>query len=290
MHKKQKVLTAILIAIGGIVGIGLGMMCYRQYNAEKLEPMSVTLLKVGKADAIVLIEKDKTMVIDAGEEEDGEELVEFLKNQGVSLVDTLIITHFDRDHVGGADTLVEELEIGQVIVPDYTGNSTEYLDFTDALQQKGIVPLQLTQSMSFALGEAVVFVEPPVSYESQDSSLEVDNNFSLITRVTHGKNTFLFMGDAEKKRIREWASSSTAAPCDFIKMPHHGVYNTALQLLINTTKPQYAAICSSNKHPADAETVNLLKQFGVQTFETKDGDVVVISDGNHLETQQCLDS
>ena len=69
--------------------------------------LKIVLLKVGKADAIIAQANGKAIVIDAGEEEDGEEIVTYLKNQGLSRIEALIITHYDRDHVGGADTLVE---------------------------------------------------------------------------------------------------------------------------------------------------------------------------------------
>lgn len=249
-------------------------------------PLKATLLKVGKADAIVVQTGEKTLVIDTGEEEDGEELTAFLSDQGISCVDTLIITHFDRDHVGGADTLVESMEIGRVLTPAYEGSGTEYADFMTALEQKGIVPEQLTRSTEFTLGEAVVLVEPPASYEAAEGARESDNNFSLITTITHGENRLLFTGDAEKQRIREWLSGKTVAACSFLKAPHHGVYNTALEELIGAVEPQYAVICSSEKNPADAQTLELLKQNGVQTYQTKDGSVTVISDGNRLELHQ----
>ena len=53
-------------------------------------------------------------------------------------MDVLVITHFDKDHVGGADTLVEGMEIGEVLLPDYEGIHTEYLDFMHALEKKRI--------------------------------------------------------------------------------------------------------------------------------------------------------
>ncbi|MEG2118908.1 MAG: MBL fold metallo-hydrolase, partial [Pseudoflavonifractor sp.] len=191
---------------------------------QHILPMQVSLLRVGKADAIVLQAGEETLVIDAGEEEDGEELVTFLTNQGIQRVDTLIITHFDRDHVGGADTVVEELEIGQVFLPAYEGSSTEYLDFMEALKEKSILPKNLTEPVEFTFGDASVLVEPPLSYEVPGKLAEIDNNFSLITTVVHGEKRFIFAGDAEKQRIRHWLEEGTVAPCDFLKMPHHGVY------------------------------------------------------------------
>lgn len=273
------VIICMALALGGTV---------RPFG-RRIEPLKVTILKIGKADAIVLQTGKKTMVIDAGEEEDGEEVADLLIKQGLSRIDVLVITHFDKDHVGGADTLVEMMEIGKVIVPDYCGSSTEYFDFADALDEKGIVPEKLTKPERFTLGEASVLVEPPLSYDIPDGFVEFDNNFSLITTVTHGENRLLFMGDAEKQRIREWLSQESEQECDFLKVPHHGVYNKALKELFDAVRPQYAVICSSKKNPADTKTLELLKQYGARTLETRDGDVTVISDGVGLEIHQDLD-
>lgn len=232
-------------------------------------PLKVTLLKVGKADAIVVQSGQETMVIDAGEEEDGEEVVDFLVGQGVSCVDALVITHYDRDHVGGADTLLEKMDIGKVLLPDYAGDNTEYTDFMDALEEKKIQPQLLTRAIGFKLGEAVVQVEPPASYEAPEDAAEADNNFSLITTVVHGENRFLFTGDAQKQRIREWISGGNARVCTFLKVPHHGVYNTALQELVDSVKPEYAVVCSSAKNPADVQTLELLKKTIFRFFRQK---------------------
>lgn len=251
-------------------------------------PLSIDLLKVGKADAIVIHSGEEVLVIDTGEEDDGEELVEFISQRGFSKIDTLIITHFDKDHVGGADTLLESMDVGQIYIPAYEGTHTEYVDFMCAMEEKGIEPTLLEKPVHFALGDAEVLVEPPTSYEVIADTMENDNNFSLITTVVHGENRLLFMGDAEKQRIRQWLDSTSSADCDFMKVPHHGVYNTALEDLFAATTPKFAAICSSKKNPAEPKTLELLKKYGADVFQTKDGNITVISDGNKLELHQKM--
>lgn len=289
--KKSRMITIGVVFCVAAVSILLWMQGPPSLSFKNCEevPLKVTLLKVGKADAIALQTEGETMVIDAGEEEDGEEMVMFLKNQGITRVDTLIITHFDRDHVGGADIVAEEMDVGTVVLPDYEGTNTEYEDFMDVLGKKGITPRRLTEPEEYTLGEAHVLVEPPHSYETKSAAAEFDNNFSLIATVTHGENRLLFMGDAEKQRIREWIAGENAAPCKFLKIPHHGVYNTALKELMETVSPDYAVICSSNKNPAEVETLELLKKKNISVFQTKDGNVTVISDGKKLELNQKLE-
>ncbi|MEE0693048.1 MAG: MBL fold metallo-hydrolase [Lachnospiraceae bacterium] len=286
MKRNGKIMGVI---IGLFLAAGFLLSGLAKTEAGTNPPLKATLFKVGKADATVIQTDGHTMVIDAGEEEDGEEIVDFLRNQGISRVDVLVITHFDRDHVGGADTLVESMEIGEVHLPAYQGGNTEYTDFMRALENKGIKPKLLTQPVELMLGTAKVVTEPPLSYENDGGVAEIDNNFSLITTIMHGENVLLFTGDAEKQRTREWLSGKDKQDCDFLKMPHHGVYHTALKELLEAVMPEYAVICSSGKNPADPETLELLKNYGISTFQTKDGNVTVISDGKNLEVHQALE-
>ncbi len=289
MSKQIRIFRSVLCLMLAVICIGICSGCGQKAIVHNLEPLKVTIFRVGKADAIVLETGEHTMVIDAGEEEDGEEVLAYLENQHISKLDTLLITHYDQDHVGGADTLVEALEIDQVVVPAYQGNNTEYVDFIHAVDERKLKLIPLQKTKEFSLGEAEVIVNPPNSYKTEGDSVEMDNNFSLITTVKHGEKRFLFTGDAEKQRIREWLSDGTAEKYDFLKVPHHGVYNTAMKELLEVTEPEYAVICSSHKNPADVETLELLKQFQTQIYQTKDGNVTVLSDGTHVEVHQELE-
>ena len=274
--------------IGLVLILGLLLSCLGCSSAATSDvvPLTVTLLKVGKADAIVVLCGSHAMVLDTGEEDDGEEVIEFLQNHGVQELDAMIITHFDQDHVGGADTILEAIPVRTIYVPDYDGSHTEYHDFLEAAEAAHIPIQRLQASISFSIEDAQVLIEPPNSYEIPENSSDFDNNFSLITTIVHGDNRFVFMGDAEKQRIRQWLSEDTAVPCDFLKVPHHGIYNGALEELFTALQPAVSVICSSKKNPAERETLELLKSSCPHVLETKDGNVVVISNGTSLEVHQ----
>ena len=244
--------------------------------------LDIQFLKCGKADAIVLSCGGQTMVIDAGEEDDGEKLVSAVKGTGASRVDVLVITHFDKDHVGGADALVREMEVGRVYLPDYEGAGTDYEEFTALAGEKDLQVTRLQEEAAFLFGSASVLIEPPASYEIGDSEDEYDNNFSLITTLTHGDNTLIFMGDAEKARIREWLSEGKDRTCDLIKIPHHGVYSKAVKELAKAAKSSIAVVTDSDKNPADAKTLAAFEENGAQVLSTRDGTVHIVSDGASL--------
>ena len=189
--------------------------CAFQQKSE-IEPLTITLLKVGKADAIIALSGTHALLIDTGEEDDGEEVAAFLHNNGISTIDAMIITHFDQDHVGGADTVLEKLNVKEVYLPDYEWTHTEYADFLAALNQSSATVHRLTDSVSFLFGDAQILIDPPASYEIDDPNLDYDNNFSLITTMIHGENRLVFTGDAEKQRIREGMQNEHAVKCDFL--------------------------------------------------------------------------
>jgi beta-lactamase superfamily II metal-dependent hydrolase len=226
------------------------------------------------------------MVIDCGEEDDGKEVLAFLGSRDVKEVDVLMITHFDKDHVGGADTLVRGIPVKRVLLPAYAGSGTEYTDFIGAVEKAGINPENVTENLNLTLGSASLYIEPPASYEIPKGANEYDNDFSLITTAEFCGKRFIFTGDIEKQRIREWLADGSAAECDVLKIPHHGVYNKALADLLSVTKPSHTVICDSQKNPADVKTLELIRKTGADCMQTQYGDITIICSGDGIEIHQ----
>ena len=227
-----------------------------------------------------------TMVIDCAKEENGEEILEYLAQKGVEQIDILIITHFDDDHMGGAGTVVEGIPVKRILVPAYEGSGKRYNRLMEAAKSIGIGPERLLADIEFRLGDALVTVEPPASYEIPDSGEDYDNNFSLITTVVLGENRLVFTGDIEKERISQWLESGKVKKCDVLKIPHHGLYNEPLEELVGVMQPSYAVICDSEKSPAGERTVSMLEENGAQCLQTKDGEITIVCDGENIEADQ----
>lgn len=281
---------SMLLLLTGLFLTGCGQ------KQKAAEPLEMQFLKVGKADAILLFTEEKTMVIDAGEEDDGEKVLEALKEQGIEKIDYLIITHFDKDHVGGADVILKEIPAETVVQPDYQSDSKEYEQYAEALQERGIEPVRLRgEPMSFFLGDAEVMIFPPSdtlyaqAEESRnaDPEVEIDNNLSLAIQVLHGGNSLLFTGDAEEARILELLQEPQILKKQtLLKVPHHGRDVAGMEELLTGTSPSYAIICCSKKNPADREVLKLLGKHGAETLLTANGDIQVLSDGRRLQIEQ----
>jgi beta-lactamase superfamily II metal-dependent hydrolase len=242
---------------------------------------SATVLDSGKSDAIILRSENHTVIIDCGEKSDSDKVLDYLDENNITYVDYLFITHFDKDHVGGAAKVIKKTEIGEIITPDYEGSVSEYDKYKEAVSEKGITPTLLTENMTFTLDDVLFEVYPPMkqSYE------EGDNDYSLAISVTHGENSFLFAGDAEKERINEFTKQFNLKH-DFLKVPHHGRLEDNSEKFLNSVKPSYAVItCGKNDMPSD-EILEMLNNIGCEVYLTTDGTVEVVSDGESINISQ----
>ena len=282
MHKAIKIIAAAAAVCSALTACGTpAEKQVKTAVPEVRGEYKTTILRSGKADAIVLKTQNHTVVIDTGEKNDGDEIIEYLKINGISEIDYLIITHYDKDHIGGAPELMAGIKINEVIVPSYEGNNTEYTAFTTALSSLNVTPTRLTANMSFTLDDVLFELYP--AQKSQYN--EEDNDYSIVTSVTHGKNTFLYAGDCETERLSELPDQMEMSHT-FLKVPHHGVYCSGMDEFIKSVSPQYAVITDSAKKPADAETLSILEAAGATVFSTQNGTVTALSDGANITVTQ----
>ena len=275
----------IILAVCFFLGLGWFLFWNRHQRTEDIAPLRVTFLKVGKADAAILECGGGFLVLDTGEEDDGPELIVALQKAGCTRVDALILTHFDQDHIGGADQLLEAIPVGTVYLPDYEGEGSDWNELVAALARSDCRILRLQEPAVLRLGDASVEIDPPGDYAVPAGASDYDNEFSLIVTVRHGQKRLVFTGDAEKARLREYLAAKPAS-CDFLKLPHHGIYNTELGPLLQALRPQYGVICSSRKHPAEDRVLETAARMGVKVLETRNGDIVLESDGHSLALRQ----
>lgn len=248
----------------------------------KGEMFTITAFSVGKADALLLKERDTAILVDTGEEDDGIYLLEELKKRGIDHLDALLITHFDKDHVGSAALMLENLSVDTVLVPDYEGDRPEYKAFIQRLEGHADVR-RVTEPMEYTVGALRWVIYPAEEPgEIQSTEAEYDNDMSLVAKITYGTCSFLLTGDIEKTRIAQMLATDTDWQCDWIKMPHHGRYQKALNRLLDAAQPSSAVICCSEKNPAEQETLDMLKERGISVWDTSRQSVVTVSDGEKI--------
>lgn len=246
--------------------------------------LTITALDVGKADALILQTATHTVVVDTGNKGDGKEIEQFLAQQGVTRIDTLIITHFDKDHVGGAARLVNRMEVGEIYVPAYETDSEEFSNFREKYESAKITP----QVCVAGSHREWVFDDVRFSLDAAqltDYGKHEENDFSLCLYLQHGENTFLFTGDAEEARQQEILDADYGK-VTFLKFPYHGHYLSTTEAFLDALAPQYAVICCSEEEPAAEQTIATLAKRGIAAYYTNSGAVQVVSDGHALQVTQ----
>ena len=241
---------------------------------------SVTAFNVGKADALVLQTEHTVTVVDTGLKGDGKTVEKYLTAQGISKIDNLIITHFDKDHVGGAARLCNRMEITNIFVPDYESELVEYQDFMEKVQEKNLTLTRLPMK------DARTWTADDVTFKmyaanETDYGKNEENDFSIALYAVHGEKKFFFAGDAEDARMQEMMDYGIGK-VDFLKFPYHGNYLPNTEAFLDAFQPDYTVVCCSEKEDADPSTVETLKKRGIQTHYTKDGNVTYLSDGKTI--------
>ena len=239
--------------------------------------MDIYTFSVGKADCSLLSFDGYNVLIDTGEEDDGDEILEALHRLEIEKLDLVILTHFDKDHIGGFPEISDGIPIDKVILPDYVRDSDLYSAMTAALETHAIPAERLTLDTSFSLGRAVFDIWP--STKTYNPEKGNDNQMSLVTRVAFCQVRLLFLADAEGGWLKELCYSTYELGCDIIKIPCHGKWQKNLPVLLTLSLPQYAIITDSDKNPAAVDTLDTLIAMEITALRTADGDVHLFTDG-----------
>lgn len=243
------------------------------------EIMKVHYIDVGQADSILIENNKEFTLIDAGNNDDGNEVVEYLKKQGVKKIDNLVLTHPHEDHIGGTDTVIKAFDIGKVHMPKVTANTKTFKDVVAAMQEKGIKATVPVVESTFQIGNATATILGPNKSEYKDL-----NNYSIVLRVVYGNTSFVFMGDAENESEKEILSKGFTVKADVLKLGHHGSSSSTSAEFLSKVSPKYAIISVGKNndygHP-HKEIVDRLK--GITTYRTDlNGTIVAVSNGEEI--------
>lgn len=244
--------------------------------------LELCFFDAGKADAILLSTENSAVLIDAGEKGFGKTILAELEARGIQKLDYLIVTHFDKDHVGGAAKLLNSIPVGTVLQSNQPKDSEEYENYLKALQNAGLEAVTVRELCTFTLDGVTYTVDPPrqTAYAADSS-----NNSSLIVTVQHGEKRFLLAGDAQSLRLEEFLETEPPA-CDLLKLPHHGRDEPLLEQLLAALRPGVAVITSSDDEPESAAVLEALERAGVRVLLTRSGTVRIQSDGKTLTVLQ----
>lgn len=284
----KKTVTLIVIILGAIMALLSDFMPKEKNIAPVLnEALKVSFIDVGQGDSTLLeLPNGEIMLIDAGNPEDGEKIVNIISKKGYKKVDYLIATHPHSDHIGGMAKVVKAFEIGKVYMPKKSHNISSFEKLVDAISEKN---LKITEAKA---GVAIIDEENlKISVLSpQNSDYDNLNNFSAVVKVDYGETSFVFTGDAEKEVEYELLDSGSDLKADVLKIGHHGSSTSSAYSFIKAVNPKYGVIsCGEGNdygHP-HTEVKDLLKKNSIELLRTDElGTIVITSDGINLSIEK----
>ena len=257
--------------------------------------LRVHFIDVGQGDSILIQAGEQAMLVDAGTNESGSVVTEYLRSLNITKLDYLIGTHPHEDHIGGLDDVIHSFDIGTVIMPNVSHTTQTYEDVLDALLEKNLTVTAPHPGDSYSIGDASFTVLSP-SAEIAEQAAENDdlNNLSVGIRLVYGSNAFVLCGDAESDSEEAMVESGLDLKADVLKAGHHGSSTSTSDAFLAAVNPDYAVIScgkdNSYGHPHQ-ETMDKLNAADISIFRTDEqGTVVAVSDGSSITWSSAPDT
>jgi competence protein ComEC len=257
-------------------------------SSGELGSVEYHFIDVGQGDSTLIRTPEGDILIDAGENSAEEDLKAYLDLQGVEVLYYAIFTHPDSDHIGGADMVLAEYEVKNVIKPELEKDTTVYKRMMDAIAAEGCTVYNALPGETYSLGEFDMFVFGP-----DPNNKELDsNNSSIVIKATWGNTTAMLTGDAEKPAEESILRTFSAAELGsmLLKMGHHGSKTSSTDAWLAAVNPKIAIIsCGLNNkygHPHAEVLARIAPYVGDQIYRTDLlGSIVFITDGESFTYQ-----
>jgi competence protein ComEC len=254
--------------------------------------LRATFLDVGHGDSVFLeFPGGGNMLIDGGGEDwdaGGSVVLPFLRSKGVQVLDAVVLTHPDADHVGGLSAVLEGVAVRSIFESGAGSGTGLYRSFEKAVSTRRIPRHILKRGDSIA-GIAGVDITclNPCEGRVSDKSVSA-NDKSLALGIRFGEGKFLFCGDIGSGLISEvFIGYPDAARSGLMMLPHHGQkLSEEAEASIEAAKPGYAVISqgrAQREEEASVKMQGLMVSKGIKVYRTnEDGAVFASTDGKGL--------
>ena len=245
--------------------------------------LKVHYLDVGQGDSIFIeLPNNETMLIDAAESYQSENIINYLKNLNYQKIDYVIGTHPHTDHIGGLKDIINTFEIGKIYMPKVVSTTKTYESLLMAIKDKNLKINTAKAGTSIIDTDALKI---NILAPNNETYTEL-NNYSVVTKITYGTTKFLFMGDAEKLSEKEIKENVSA---DVIKIGHHGSNTSSSIDFIKKVNAKYGIISVglNNKYNLPKEeTIKNWENSGTKIYLTSiNGTIRAISDGTNIKIE-----
>ena len=275
--KKKKVLKQLWIFAVIVILVVSATGCENKKKTIDPNSMMVYFINVGKGDCALLQFQNKNYLIDTGYEETADDVEKFLRDHNVVTIDGIILSHYDKDHVGGAADIIHNFTVKNIYMPDYIDSGNKYAEFMEKVELYGLQDTINYVKEDQTITEGKVTID---LFACKETYYEQENDYSIVAKVTYDKDTYLFTGDAEKARIKELLTyDGSTFKADVLKIPHHGGYNKKVDDLVAMVAPKYAVSTSETEDTTEQELKDIMTENNITCYYTCNGTIVCESNG-----------
>lgn len=289
--KRKKILTFIIILVifsvivNRYTSISYNTITVTQYNSE--DELQIHIIDVGQAESILIVQDGFTMLVDSGDNFTGDDVVKYIKNLGIDKIDIFLITHFHRDHAGGAHKIISSLDVKKIVCHKFSDLSTMQERFW-------YIDMSISRSIRETFGSMSIFMESACENNklknfdvgdakvytlSQNNDAVNVNNKSIVFKLVYGDFSMLFMADAESEVEKELLEEDADLSADVLKIGHHGSKTSTTDEFLDMVNPKYAVVSCGNgndyNHPYGAVTKRF-EDKNIPLYRTDElGDIVI---------------
>ena len=240
--------------------------------------LRITFLDVGQGDSTLLQVPEGAVLVDQGPPE--AKVAQQLRGIGLRRLTALVLTHPQRDHIGGAKTVLRRLAVAHVLDPRLAVSGPDERAALDAAADRGVDVVEARAGDGYTLGRLRLRILWP---DGPGSPGEDPNDHAVVILASYGAVDALLTADAETDVTARLLSRHV----EILKVAHHGSADAGLGDELRELRPAVAVIsCGRNNdygHPRASTLAALRASPGLHLYRTdEDGRVVVESDGRRL--------
>jgi beta-lactamase superfamily II metal-dependent hydrolase len=241
----------------------------------------VHFVDVGQADFTLFEGPEANVVVDTADWQD-ENVVPYLRGQGIEEIDLVLVTHPDADHIGQLDEVMNSMEVEEVWMSGTPHTTQTYEDAVDAVLGSDAGYYEPRAGEEFVVGRMHIEALHP-----EEGKLTGDvQKDSVAVRVVYGETSFLMTGDAgrgaESEMVEDAEAGKIELDSDVYQMGHHGSSTSSRRSFLEAVNPDVAVYSAgegnSFGHPDD-EVIERHAEMGIDVYGTDKHGTVVVETG-----------
>jgi competence protein ComEC len=242
--------------------------------------LRVTFLDVGQGDSTLLETPSARVLVDEGPPEAN--VAGQLSRMGVRSLSAIVLTHPQRDHVGGAADVIRRIRVSEVLDPGLAASGSDSREALAAARERHVPVRTVRSGMTLRAGGLLLDVLWP---EDAGTPSEDPNQNAVVLIASYGDTDVYLSADAES----DVTARLPLRAVEIMKVAHHGSEDAGLADELRTLRPRIAVIsCGLHNdygHPRPDTLAALAASPGLDLFRTDlDGRVVIEADGGgHLD-------